>query len=189
MLDKNNPTDLLDEKRNSFGLHFPNHNFILGTKGDVQTFFVLLNDMINKGVLPDRYKTISYDLYRTLINGRNLQEFEEQTVLLKQEYSRISTKSIAWEKYPYNRNYGIYDYQQTCIDPTKSSLLNVFQKFFIAFEKTPFWVNRYLERGMKNFPRVIVAPTEVVSGLKYKDYLDQDFLDAADDPFWLREVG
>lgn len=139
--------------------------------------------------MEDRYTTISRDLYRTLVNEENLERFKTETANLKAEFAKISSDQIKWERYPFNRNYGLFDYQKCLIDPEKPTLLDVFEKFFKVFKDAPFWVEKYLAKGMKNFPRIIVSPTEIVSELKFGKLMDSDFKNSADDPLWLREPG
>jgi len=133
-IDRNRPTDLLNQKRNSFGLKYPNNSRVLGTKGDVETFFLVLNDLVSSKVIEDRFQTISHDLYKTLINYRNIDDFIIETLELKDTFSMIEANSIDWTKYPYNRQIGKFDYQQMAIDVNKHKLLDVFHKFFNAFE-------------------------------------------------------
>ncbi|MGI9375215.1 MAG: hypothetical protein ACR2PC_03795 [Tsuneonella suprasediminis] len=184
---RNRPSDLVDQRRNSFGLVFPNHSFMLGTKGDVETFFLLLNDLISEGVLEDCYPTISHDLYRTLVNGYNLERFKKEASELKEAFSALSSDRVAWDRYPFNREEGAFDYQHRRIDPAKPTLLDVFEKFFAGFEKAPFWVEKYLAKGMKDFPRIVVSPTEIRTDRKFRKFTDAEFLEASADPLWLRE--
>lgn len=186
-IDRNRSTDLLDQKRNSFGLKYPNNSKILGTKGDVETFFLLLNDLVANNIIEDRFQTISHDLYRTLINHRNIEKFISESVELRNAFSRIESSSVDWNKYPYNRQVGEFDYQKKFIDITKPKLVDVFHRFFSAFEDAPFWVKKYLEQGMINFPRIIVSPTEIGTGRKFKKYTDEDFIDSSQQPLWLRD--
>ena len=186
--DRNRPSDLLDQKRNSFGVKYPNNSRIIGTKGDVETFFLLINDLVSDDIIENRFQTISHDLYRTLINHRNLDKFITESIALKNALSMIEPSSVDWNKYPFNRKIGKFDYQNKSIDITKPNLYDVFHKFFEAFEDAPFWVKKYLGQDMINFPRIIVSPTEMGAGRKFKKYTDQDFLDAENSPLWLRET-
>ena len=101
--DRNRPSDLLDQKRNSFGVKYPNNSRIIGTKGDVETFFLLINDLVSDDIIENRFQTISHDLYRTLINHRNLDKFITESIALKNALSMIEPSSVDWNKYPFNR--------------------------------------------------------------------------------------
>ena len=183
---RNRPSDLTNPKRNSFGLKYSSNGMILGTKGDVETFFLVLNDLVSVGALSSQYSTIAHDLYRTLVNSENLALFKLQTQQLKQEFSNISTDQIDWEKYPYNREIGEFDYESKRIDPTKPTLFDVFEKFFVGFQNAEYWIEESISRNGK-YSRLIVSPTEIYTGHKYKKFTDADFLAAVDDPLWLRE--
>jgi len=183
------PSDLLEKGRNSFGFRYPNNVKILGTKGDVHTFFWVLHDLIATGILADNYMTITHDLYRTLVNHENFEAFKEEVPQLKSALGEIKSDNITWEDYPFNRNKGTFDYQNCRIDPTRETLADVFQSFFSTLEKVPFWIQRYLDRGNIKHNRLYVSPAEIITGLKFKKYSTQDFLDAVDDPLWLREPG
>ncbi|WP_198591857.1 hypothetical protein [Tsuneonella flava] len=158
---------------------------MLGTKGDVETFFLLLNDLISEGILEDCYLTISHDLYRTLVNGYNLERFKKEASKLKEAFSALSSDRFAWDRYPFNREDGAFDYQQRRIDPGKPALLDVFERFFVGFDKAPFWVEESLSRNGK-CSRLIVAPTEIRTGRKFRKFTDAEFLEASADPLWLR---
>lgn len=186
---QNRPSDLLDQRRNSFGFQYPNNVCIIGTKGDVQTFFLVLNDLIAMGWLADAYQTISQDLYRTLVNADNFERFRQEAPALKEAFANIPTARIDWDKYPFNREEGQFDYQQKRIDISRPNLAEVFQKCFKAFEDAPFFIQKYLDRGMKDFPRLYTSPTEIITGNMLSKLPDEDFLDAVDDPLWLRVPG
>jgi len=186
---RNRPSDLTEATRNSFGLKYPNNSVILGTKGDVLTFFLLLDDLISSNTIEDRYQTISIDLHKTLINHRNIEDFSSQATALGQQFSQISSKSVDWKKYPFTTVRGNYDYEKCKIDTNKQNLNLVFSRFFKALNDAPFWVNRYIDKGMENFPRIIVAPTEIHTGRKFKEFTDEDFLNAHPNPLWKREPG
>ncbi len=177
---------MLSTERNSFGLVFPNHSFVLGTKGDVETFFLLLNDLISEGALKDRYSSISHDLYRTLVNRDNIKRFKEEAGSLKEEFTRIRANQVEWGRYPFNREYGKFDYQHCQINPNKETLLDVFGKFFDGFEKAPFWVEKYLAKEIPNFARIIVSPTEISTDRKFRKFLDSEFQNSSSSPLWLR---
>lgn len=183
---QNRPSDLVDQRRNSFGLAFPNHTVMLGTKGDVETFFLVLNDLISNGFLEDRYKTISHDLFRTLVNSKNFKEFKIETEDLKVRFSEILSSRIDWKKYPFNREMGIFDYQKKCIDPKKKNISDVFFRFFEGFEKSHFWIEESLARGGK-YSRIIISPTEIRSSRKFKKIPDEELMRSVDNPMWLQE--
>ena len=189
-IDKNRPSDYVNQDRNSFGFKYPSNTMIVGTKGDVETFFLIVNDLIAQGILENSYRSISHDLYKTLINYRNLDDFITETAALKSKFATITSTKVEWEKYPFNRERGNYDYQQLTINPAKPNLLDVFSGFFKIFEVAIFFVKDDIDNSdLPNFARLIVAPTEYSAIRRYKKYTDDDFINAEDSPLWLREAG
>ena len=100
---KNQQSDLTNPTRNSFGFKYPNNHAIIGTKGDVLTFFLVLNDLISQRILENEYETLSHDLYRTMVNYRNVERFEIEKDKLKTTFTTLDSGLVDWEKYPYNR--------------------------------------------------------------------------------------
>lgn len=184
------PTDLLNTQRNSFGFQFPNNDFILGTKGDVHTFFLVINDLIQMKTIKDDYSTISYDLYRTFVDRNNLVEFKEQWPALQLALGEVAPDQLDWSEYPNNKTVGEFDYQKNLLDLSKSSIAEVFSRYFFAMSNACEWMDIALAREKNKYtPRIIVSPTEIRSSRKFQLLDDETLLAAADDPLWLREPG
>lgn len=178
-------TKLVAKVYNAYGISAANDLVEIGTKGHVHSFFLVINDLISSGKMEDNVKTISHDLYRTLIWEGNYERFLTEVPIFENALLNIPTSSIDWRKYPISNGQGEHNYQKRVYDTSLKNLGLVFGSFTKAMQTYIEWVNSYKKRNWGH-PKMFVSPISLVTHSFLKRLEIDEFIASSANPLWLR---
>ncbi|MDR7378435.1 hypothetical protein J2X19_003129 [Rhodoferax ferrireducens] len=159
--------------------------FEVGPVTDVQLFFDYLNKYVARQSPDKNWSYLTDRLYRRYLK---LEELDLASALMNQvkiAFSTISSTTINWPE-------GIMENDQTRLDPRKSTLTDVFEKYFESFAHCVESAKINYE-GFKTYPgykyeavRFVIADQPWFMIEKKRPLEEYDALDGS--PFWMESV-